>query len=113
MNRKLPLRQVEVNTGGLHSEKDSIEKSRRLKGRGLPEAVALKEARKDSQFSTLKQIEEVLDNLNSSTNDLTNKGSQYGSNVKETISRMKNFAKPSTQIDGLVDMITKVLEGLE
>lgn len=90
-----------------------MEVARRKQGRGLAEAKGVKEARKETQQATLRQIEDVLDSLNTSTNAITTKGSSYGANVKETLAKMKTFAKPSSQIDSLVTMINEVIDGIE
>jgi hypothetical protein len=73
--KKLPQRVVNPKLHSLGSfENDVVEATKRKQGRGLSESHIAKETRKDNQMATLRQIEEVLDNLNESTENIVAKG---------------------------------------
>ncbi len=114
LRRKLPLRTVEMKLSALSSFDNDVEENQRRKnGRGLAEPLAAKNAREENQLATLRQIEDVLDNLNGHTAIMAKQGAAFGANAKENIAKMKTFAKPTTQIDGLVNMINEVIGSLE
>lgn len=114
INKKLPNIVKESKKDVLTSlDCNPAEDAARAAKRGLPEPKTSQQAREQGRLSTLHQIEEVLDNLNSSSAGFAAKSNNYGANLKENIVKMKTFAKPSTGIKGLVDMITEVIDGLE
>jgi hypothetical protein len=77
ISKKLPQRVVDAKLHSLGSfENDVTEATRRKQGRGLTESRISKQTRKDNQIATLRQIEEVLDNLNDSTEKIVNKGTK-------------------------------------
>lgn len=80
-------------------------------GRGLPEPMAISQARKSGRETTLQQIEEVLDNLNKHSDNLLNK--KLAGTAAEQFDQMKTFARPTTGLRSLVQMVNEVVQDLE
>lgn len=108
IHRKLPRKEIQSLNRGKIS--DDLQAKKDV-GRGLPEPLAISQARKMGRATTLQQIEDVLDNLNKHSDDLLNK--KLTGTAAEQFDQMKSFARPTTGLRNLVQMVNEVVQDLE
>ncbi len=82
----------------------------------------MKQLQQENREKTLEQIDLVLDKLNQSTEQITfSKGSNLISSqgasskaqnvgVKQSLEKMRSFAKPQTSVKNLVDMVHNIID---
>lgn len=80
--------------------------------RGLPEPEHGRSLRDARRHEALGQIEEVLSGLNESTQKLT-KHTGSGSGPGNQGAQMKDFARPTTALKGLLSMVDEVIKDLD
>ena len=115
VNRRMPRRKDDRALLDEENRKASLEHLLDLPNRpvrGLPEPEQGRILRDARRQEALGQMEEILDGLNESTDRLTKeRGVVHGS--KEQVQQMKEFARPTTALTGLLNMVDEVIKDLD
>ena len=105
--RQMPKVKPTIDPEKYEKIADKLKKQNKYE-RGLTEASDEKIARIKARDKTLAQIEDVLDSLNESTNQMTTPAG--GRNA--SLEAMRNFARPQTGISNLVNVMNEVVSEL-
>jgi len=111
MHRKLPRRKEASHKQSAAISEDL--QAKRDAAKGLPEPTIRAQKRQEARENTLAQIEEVLDNLNTRTDNLltTTKGA-HGT-AAEQLEAARGFARPANDsLKNLVQMVDEVVSSL-
>lgn len=111
IKRKLPRSQKTNQQLEARARLSEEMQAKRDAGRGLPEPLRVTAARRKARDETLVHIESVLDGLNAHSENLLSKKAQNMS--AEQVELMKGFARPTTGLRSLVQMVEEVVHDLD